>query len=75
MVIVVTVLSIGLALALQVVGAIGVLFTVRRGQWSAPPNHRYEQEAAQHAAHHAAARDSLRRYRRPGPRNNPPTGW
>jgi hypothetical protein len=75
MVIVVTVLSIALALALQVVGAIGVLLTVGRGQWSAPQNHRYEQEAAQNAAHYAAARATLRRYQRPGPRNNPPTGW
>jgi hypothetical protein len=65
--------SIGIVMALQVSGAIGLLLTVARHQQSAARHQMYERELAQDAALHAAARATAQRYMRTGPRNRRPT--
>jgi hypothetical protein len=61
--------DVGLVMALQVGGAIGVLLTLLHHQRSAAREQAYEREVAQDAALYAAAQATAERYMRRGPRN------
>ena len=65
--------NIGIAMALQIGGTIGLLLAVAHQERSAARQLRYEREVAQDAALHAAAQAAVQRYRRTGPRNSAPT--
>jgi len=72
MVIVTMIYCVGIAMALVVGGAIGLVLTTAYHQWSTMQRQRYEQEIAEDTVLYAAARASGERYSPTWSRNKTP---